>query len=86
MNWNDKTRLKALFRAFVLIIGAVNAILTAKGINPIPFDESAAAEVCSYLFAGAVALWSWWKNAPITKEALQAQKWMLQLKGQEIDG
>lgn len=83
MNWQDKTKLKALFRAFVLIVGAINAILTAKGINPIPFDESTVAEVCSYLFAGAVALWSWWKDAPITDEALKAHNWMLQLKGKK---
>ena len=43
------------------------AILTAKGINPIPFDESMVAEVCSYVFAGIMALWSWWKDAPMTK-------------------
>lgn len=83
MDWNNKERLKAIFRAFVMIIGAVNAILTAKGINPIPFDESMVAEVCSYVFAGIMALWSWWKDAPITNEALKAHKWMLQLKGKE---
>ena len=83
MDWNDKTRLKAFFRAFVMIVGAINAILTAKGINPIPFDESAVAEFCAYAFAGVMALWSWWKDAPITDEALKAHKWLLQLKGKE---
>lgn len=81
--WNDKDRLKAIFRIFVMIVGVVNAILTAKGINPIPFDESQVAEVCSYIFAGLMAVWSWWKDAPITDEAIMSHRWLMQLKGKE---
>ena len=64
---------KAFIRIVVALVGAVNAILTAKGINPIPFDETLVTEWLSYAFDAAMVLWVWWKNAPITKAAQEAQ-------------
>ena len=60
---------KAFIRLAVMIILAVNAVLTSNGMNPIPFDESAFTEVAAYIVAGAAAVWAWWKDNKVTKKA-----------------
>lgn len=71
---------KAIIRIIVTAVGFINAVLVAKGISPIPFDEALVTEVISYLFAGGMAIWSWWKNAPMTKAAQEAQTYMKAIK------
>lgn len=62
-------RIKAVTRLIVAVLTIVNMVLTAKGCNPIPFDETALTETLSYLAAGFMTLWTWWKDAPITRRA-----------------
>ena len=63
-------RKEAIIRGIILGITWLNAILTATGKNPIPFDESAVTEVLSYIISGVVAVWTWWKNNNVTKKAI----------------
>ena len=63
-------RKEAIIRVVILGITWINAILTATGKNPIPFDEHAVTEVLSYIISGAVAVWTWWKNNNITQKAI----------------
>lgn len=63
-------RKEAIIRVIILGITWLNAILTATGKNPIPFDESAVTEVLSYIISGAVAVWTWWKNNNVTQKAI----------------
>ena len=60
-------RVKAITRLIVAVITVVNMILTAKGYNPIPLDETALGETLSYLAAGFMTFWTWYKDAPMTK-------------------
>lgn len=60
-------RTKAVIRLIAVAILTVNAFLTAKGINPIPFDETLFAEIATQIAAGASIVWAWYKDAPITK-------------------
>ena len=64
---------KAIIRLLVTFVLVLNAGLTAKGLNPIPFDESAVTDILTQLFAAGSIVWSWWKNNNITKKA-RAQK------------
>lgn len=66
----------AFIRIAVLAITTVNAVLTASGKNPIPFDESAFSECCAYIINGACAVWAWWKNNNVTQNAQHAQKYL----------
>ena len=72
---------KAIVSILVTVILTVNAWLTAKGMNPIPFDESAFAEVVTYILSGISIAWAWWKNNNVTKAACEAQGYLDQLKG-----
>lgn len=61
----------AIIRIAVLAITLANAILTAAGKNPIPFDETAFTECLSYIISGTAAVWAWYKNNDLTKEAVE---------------
>ena len=61
----------AIIRILVLAITTTNAILTAMGKNPIPFDETSFTECIAYIINGVAAVWAWWKNNDMTKEAVE---------------
>lgn len=69
-----KERVIAIVRIVALFVTAINALLVAKGINPIPFDENMVAETACYVVAGITAIWAWWKHNYITKRALARKK------------
>lgn len=60
-------KVKALARLIATVVLTVNMFLTAKGINPIPFDESLFTEVLTYIADGVMIFWTWYKDAPMTK-------------------
>ena len=73
----------AIIRLIVMAVLMVNMVLTLLGKNPIPFDEAQLTEWLTVAAAGISTLWSWWKNAPITKAAQEAQ---VTLKAIKEDG
>jgi SPP1 family holin len=77
---------KAFIRIVIALVGTVNAILTAKGINPIPFNETLVTEWISYAFDAAMIIWVWWKDAPITEAGIIGHDIMRAIKedGSEI--
>ena len=58
----------------------VNMGLTVAGKNPIPLDENALTEWLTVAAAGISAVYSWWKNNNVTKQAQQAQAVLNELK------
>lgn len=76
---------KAIIRLVVAGVLLLNSILTAKGINPIPFDENVFTEVATQIAAGLSCVWVWWKNNNVTKNAQYAQESLQALKETQID-
>lgn len=68
-----KETIKAFIRLLVAAILAFNTVLTAKGLNPIPFDETAFSDIALQIATGLSVLWLWWKDNNVTKRA-RAQK------------
>ena len=66
---------KAFIRLLVAAILAFNTVLTAKGLNPIPFDETAFSDVALQVAAGLSVLWVWWRNNNVTRAAKEAQSY-----------
>lgn len=66
---------KAFVRLLVAAILAFNTVLTAKGLNPIPFDETAFSDVALQVAAGLSVLWVWWRNNNVTRAAKEAQSY-----------
>lgn len=79
----NNTRANAIARIIVTFGLLINALLSAQGKNPIPIDEDGIYNIVSQIAAGAAVLWSWWKNANITKNALAAQGFKDRLDNQK---
>lgn len=67
--------IKAFIRLLVAAILMLNSVLTAKGLNPIPFDETAFSDVALQIATGLSVLWLWWKNNNVTRAAKEAQNY-----------
>lgn len=67
--------IKAFIRLLVAAILMLNGVLTAKGLNPIPFDESAFSDVALQVATGLSVIWVWWKNNNVTRAAKEAQSY-----------
>lgn len=61
--------IKAFIRLLVATILAFNTVLTAKGLNPIPFDETTFSDVALQVATGLSVLWLWWKDNNVTAKA-----------------
>lgn len=73
-------KVKAIIRLIVMAVLMVNMGLTVAGKNPIPLDETALTEWLTVAAAGISAVYSWWKNNNVTKQAQQAQAVLNELK------
>lgn len=67
-------RAKAIANVIVEMVLFLNAILIACDRSPLPIDADAITVTISAIFAGADAVWCWWKNQNITAEAQTAQR------------
>ena len=77
----NKISKETIVRTVVLVLVLVNQILTATGKNPLPFSEDAMYEGLSAVFTAAASLWAWWKNNSFTQGAIEADKYLADLRG-----
>lgn len=61
--------IKAFIRLLVAAILMLNSVLTANGLNPIPFDETAFSDIALQIATGLSVLWVWWRNNNVTAKA-----------------
>lgn len=69
-----------IVRWLCMTILLVNAGLTAKGLNPIPFDETAFTEGLAYVVAFGQTIWTAWKDSPLTKAGKAGHAYTMQVK------
>lgn len=61
--------IKAVIRLLVAAILMLNSVLTAKGLNPIPFDKTAFSDIALQIATGLSVLWIWWRDNNVTAKA-----------------
>ena len=71
---------QAIVRLVVLVILLVNQTLITLGWNPLPFSEEQIYEAISSVATVAMAVWAWWKNNSVTKEAQEADVILRKMK------
>lgn len=71
---------ETIARTIVLALALVNQILTAFGINPLPFSENTVYEFITLVFTIGASAWAWWKNNSFTNEAIKADEFLKELK------
>lgn len=69
---NNKT--SGIIRLVVLLILLGNQALVTLGYNPLPFSEEQIFEGVSTVALTASAIYTWYRNNNITKEAQEAQE------------
>ena len=67
-----KIKLETIIRTVVLIVALINQVRTMLGKSIIPVSDEQIAEVITLIFTVAASLWAWWKNNSFTKEAIEA--------------
>lgn len=72
--------ISTIARTGVLIFALLNQILTILGYNPLPWSDEQFYEGFTLLLTVGASLWAWWKNNSFTKEAIEADKVMKELK------
>ena len=67
-------------RTIVLALALINQLLTATGHNVINIAEEDINTLISTVFTIVTAIISFWRNNSFTKEALEADEYMRELK------
>ena len=80
-----KSTQNAIIRLVIAALAMINAILTAAGMNPIPFDATLVTEWLTYAFNGAMLIWAWWKDAPLTEAGITGHDIMRAIKEDGIE-
>lgn len=77
-----KTQVKTetIIRTIVTAVTMINMIMTVFDINPLPWSEEELYSGLSAIAAAGSAIWSWWKNNSFTKEAIEADRIMEEMK------
>ena len=74
-------RKETLIRTVVLILALVNQFLMIKGHSLLPIEETQVNELISVAWVIVSALVAWWKNNSFTEEAIEADKYLAELRG-----
>ena len=73
---------ETIIRTVVLALALINQVLTAFGVSVIPIGDDQITELLSLVFTIGASVWAWWKNNSFTKNAIEADKVLDQLKKQ----
>lgn len=72
-----------IVRAILVVLVIVNMILESCGIDVIPADENFITMFVETVIEVAIIIVSFWKNNSFTPKAIQADKFLKQLKESE---
>ena len=69
-----------VIRTAVLVLAIINNGLALFNKSPLPIEDETVVAVISFIFTTVSAIWTWWKNNSFTKEAVEADKYLDNLK------
>ena len=67
-------------RTIVLVLALLNQLLAIFGKEQLTIAEDNIYQLVSILFTIGAAVWSWWKNNSVTKNAVKADEYLAELK------
>lgn len=80
MTEKKKVSVETIIRTIVLAVTLINQVLTMLGKNPLPFAEDELYALITTAATVAASLWAWWKNNSFTPAAIEADKYLAELK------
>jgi SPP1 family holin len=72
-----------IIRTIVLIIALLNQVLAIFGKEAFPITEDLVYQVVTLIATIGSAVWAWWKNNSFTAKAIEADKFLSDLKHSE---
>lgn len=76
-------KVDTIIRTIVLIIALFNQGLAIFGKEAFPITEDQIYQVVTLIATIASAVWAWWKNNSFTANAIEADKFLKNLKHQK---
>ena len=73
-----------IIRLIVMVVSMVNILLTVNGKNPLPWSEDEMYVGLSQVAAILATIWTWWKNNSFTEEAIEADRYMEELRERNL--
>lgn len=74
---------ETIIRTVVLALALINQILTVFDISVIPIDDAQITEFISLGFTICASVWAWWKNNSFSKEAIEADNVLSELRSKK---
>lgn len=74
---------QTLIRTIVLIVALFNQFMVAKGHSILPIEEEQINDLISVSFTIVAAAVAWWRNNSFTKEAIEADKYLNDLRNKQ---
>ena len=76
----EKVSKGTIIRTACLVLAIVNNALALAGKSPLPIDDAMLTEVISFVFSVVTSVVAWWKNNDFTTEAIEAGKFLKELR------
>ncbi len=76
--------MQTVIRTLVLVVALINQVLTVFGKNPLPFSQEELYQTLSAVATTLASLWAWWKNNSFTAAAVEADRYLEQLKQETV--
>lgn len=78
-----KIKTETIIRTVILTMALINQILTSTGHSVIPVTDEQVTELLTLVFTVGASLWAWWKNNSFTKNAIEADMILEELKNEK---
>lgn len=72
-----------IVRTIVLVVALVNQALAIAGKEAIPVTDDQIYQVVSLIITIGASVWAWWKNNSFTKNAIEADNILKELKSEK---
>lgn len=80
----SNVKIETIVRTIVLIFALANQGLAIFGKEALPFTEDQVYQAVTLIVTLIATAWAWWKNNSFTKNAIEADKVLDQLKSEEV--
>ena len=78
-----KVKTETIIRTIVLIVALVNQALVIFGKEVLPFTEDQIYQFVTLIVTIGASVWAWWKNNSFTKNAIEADKVLDELRAND---
>ena len=80
----NTVKIDTIARTIVLFIALANQVLAIAGKEVFPVTEDQVYQVVTLVVTISASVWAWWKNNSFTKNAIEADKVLTELKSGKV--